>query len=107
MIIYKNGGLSREDRISSKVPYPSVKPSDFAGGNRSYPIPTEDDAVDALRLAGLHDRPDIKTKVYKKFPSLRKASKKEFKKEGGELDKDKEIVIIMGPSHGRGICPYC
>ena len=70
---YKNGGLSRSKNYgSSKKPYPSVKSEDFAGGNRSYPIPTKADAVDALRLAGLHGRSDVKTKVYKKYPELRK-----------------------------------
>lgn len=67
------GGLSAEDRGSDKKPYPSVASSDFAGGNRSYPIPTLADAVDALRLAGLHGRSDIRSKVYDKYPSLRKA----------------------------------
>lgn len=70
---YRNGGLSRrKDHDSSKKPYPNVKSSDFAGGNRSYPIPTKADAVDALRLAGLHGRSDVKAKVYKKYPELRK-----------------------------------
>lgn len=30
------------------------------------------DAVDALRLAGLHGRNDVKAKVYNKYPELRK-----------------------------------
>lgn len=42
-----------------------------AGGGRSYPIPTKADAVDALRLAGLHGRSDVRSKVYSKYPSLR------------------------------------
>ena len=68
------GGLSRgEDYGSKKKPYPSVKSSDFAGGGRSYPIPTRADAVDALRLAGLHGRADVKAKVYAKYPDLKKA----------------------------------
>lgn len=68
------GGLSRsEDYGSKKKPYPSVNKSDFAGGGRSYPIPTKADAIDALRLAGLHGRDDVKAKVYAKYPSLRKA----------------------------------
>lgn len=79
---YRNGGLSRnKDYGSSKKPYPSVKSSDFAGGNRSYPIPTEADVIDALRLAGLHGRSDVKVKVYKKYPELRKR-----KDLGGEED---------------------
>lgn len=36
-----------------------------------YPIPTKADAVDALRLAGLHGRSDVRSKVYSKYPSLR------------------------------------
>lgn len=78
--IYKDGGgLSRsKDYGSSKKPYPKVKSSDFAGKHRSYPIPTKADASDALRLAGLHGRSDIKAKVYKKYPSLKHAN-------GGEL----------------------
>lgn len=65
------GGLTFKDRGSSKHPYPSVSSKDFAGGGRSYPIPTKADAVDALRLAGLHGRSDVKSKVYSKYPSLR------------------------------------
>ena len=67
------GGLSRDkDYGSKKKPYPSVAKKDFAGGHRSYPIPTKADAVDALRLAGLHWRSDVKAKVYNKYPELRK-----------------------------------
>jgi len=74
------GGLSRsEDYGSKKKPYPSVKSGDFAGGDRSYPIPSKADAVDALRLAGLHGRSDVRAKVYRKYPSLKKA-------DGGMLD---------------------
>lgn len=71
---YRNGGLTSKDRGSSKHPYPSVSSKDFAGGGRSYPIPTKADAVDALRLAGLHGRSDVRSKVYSKYPSLRKKS---------------------------------
>lgn len=68
----KLGGLSRKkDYGSDKKPYPSVKSNDFAGGGRSYPIPTKADARDALRLAGLHGRSDVKAKVYKKYPELK------------------------------------
>ena len=68
----KLGGLSRKkDYGSDKKPYPSVKSKDFAGGGRSYPIPTKADARDALRLAGLHGRSDVKAKVYKKYPELK------------------------------------
>lgn len=68
------GGLTSKDRGSSKHPYPSVSSKDFAGGGRSYPIPTKADAVDALRLAGLHGRSDVRSKVFSKYPSLRKKS---------------------------------
>lgn len=68
------GGLTSKDKGSSKHPYPSVSSKDFAGGGRSYPIPTKADAVDALRLAGLHGRSDVRSKVYSKYPSLRKKS---------------------------------
>ena len=68
------GGLTSKDRGSSKHPYPSVSSKDFAGGGRSYPIPTKADAIDALRLAGLHGRSDVRSKVYSKYPSLRKKS---------------------------------
>ena len=68
------GGLSRKQDYGSKSkPYPNVSSSDFAGGNRSYPIPTKADAIDALRLAGLHGRSDVKSKIYAKYPSLKKA----------------------------------
>lgn len=67
------GGLSRDkDYGFKKKPYPSVVKKDFAGGHRSYPIPTKADAIDALRLAGLHGRSDVKAKVYNKYPELRK-----------------------------------
>lgn len=70
------GGLSRSKDYGSKFkPYPNVDKKDFAGKNRSYPIPTKSDAIDALRLAGLHGRDDIKTKVYNKYPELRKRAK--------------------------------
>lgn len=70
------GGLSRDKDYGSKSkPYPNVKKSDFAGSDRSYPIPTKADARDALRLAGLHHRPDVKAKVYRKYPELKKKAK--------------------------------
>ena len=68
---FRAGGLTSKDRGSSKHPYPSVSSKDFAGGGRSYPIPTKADAVDALRLAGLHGRSDVKAKVYSRYPELR------------------------------------
>lgn len=71
----RNGGLTSKDRGSSKHPYPSVSSKDFAGGGRSYPIPTKADAVDALRLAGLHGRSDVRSKVYSRYPELRKKAK--------------------------------
>lgn len=70
------GGLSRSKDYGSKSnPYPNIDKKDFAGKNRSYPIPTKADAIDALRLAGLHGRNDIKAKVYSKYPELRKRAK--------------------------------
>lgn len=70
----RNGGLTSKDRGSSKHSYHSVSSKNFAGAGRSYPIPTKADAVDALRLAGLHGRSDVRSKVYNKYPSLRKKS---------------------------------
>jgi len=72
MILYKKGGLTSKDRGSDKKPYPMVKKKDFAGEDRSYPIPTKADAVDALRLAGLHGRADVRAKVFRKYPELKK-----------------------------------
>lgn len=70
------GGLSRSKDYGSKSkPYPKVNKKDFAGKGRSYPIPTKADAVDALRLAGLHGRSDVRAKVYSKYPELRKKAK--------------------------------
>lgn len=87
------GGLSRsKDYGSSKKPYPSVNKKDFAGGGRSYPIPTRADAVDALRLAGLHGRYDVKAKVYKKYPDLKK------KRMGGIRE---EYPTLAGEYYGR------
>lgn len=87
------GGLSRsKDYGSSKKPYPSVNKKDFAGGGRSYPIPTRADAVDALRLAGLHGRFDVKAKVYKKYPDLKK------KRMGGIRE---DYPTLAGEYYGR------
>lgn len=93
------GGLSRsEDYGSKKKPYPSVKPGDFAGGGRSYPIPTRADAVDALRLAGLHGRSDVRAKVYKKYPDLKKAF-------GGNIDNitNRLVEFRNGGTHESSI----
>ena len=85
------GGLSRDkDYGSSKKPYPNKK--DFAGGGRSYPVPTRADAVDALRLAGLHGRSDVKAKVYKKYPDLKK------KRIGGIRE---DYPTLAGDYYGR------
>lgn len=95
----RNGGLSRsKDYDSSKKPYPKVKGKDFAGGHRSYPIPTKADARDALRLAGLHGRNDVKAKVYRKYPELRKKAR-----DGGvfTLDANGKSKLIMIPSTGE------
>lgn len=87
------GGLSRsKDYGSSKKPYPSVNKKDFAGDGRSYPIPTRADAVDALRLAGLHGRSDVKAKVYKKYPDLKK------KRMGGIRE---DYPTLAGDYYGR------
>lgn len=92
------GGLTSKDRGSSKRPYPSVSSKDFAGGGRSYPIPTKADAVDALRLAGLHGRSDVRSKVYSKYPSLRKKSL---------LGSSSRPVKGMRPKAAKGIfVPY-
>lgn len=92
------GGLSRKNDYGSKSkPYPKVKSGDFAGGHRSYPIPTKADARDALRLAGLHGRSNVKAKVYRKYPELRKKAKN-----GGvyTLTTDKGSKLMMLPSTG-------
>lgn len=94
----KMGGLSRSKDYGSKSkPYPNVAKKDFAGGNRSYPIPTKADAIDALRLAGLHGRNDVKAKVYRKYPELKK------KANGGVyvLNNGKESSLRMIPSTGE------
>ena len=95
------GGLSRSKDYGSKSkPYPNVDKKDFAGKNRSYPIPTKADAVDALRLAGLHGRNDIKTKVYNKYPELRKRAKN-----GGvyTVTSNGKTSLRMIPSTGKRI----
>ena len=92
------GGLSRSKDYGSKSkPYPSVKSGDFAGGHRSYPIPTKADAIDALRLAGLHGRSDVRAKVYAKYPDLIKKSKS-----GGlySVTVNGETKLKMFPSTG-------
>lgn len=95
------GGLSRSKDYGSKSkPYPNVDKKDFAGKNRSYPILTKSDAIDALRLAGLHGRDDIKTKVYNKYPELRKRAKN-----GGvyTVTSNGKISLRMIPSTGERI----
>lgn len=95
------GGLSRSKDYGSKSkPYPNVDKKDFAGKNRSYPIPTKSDAIDALRLAGLHGRDDIKTKVYNKYPELRKRAKN-----GGVyiVTSNGKTSLRMSPSTGERI----
>jgi len=95
------GGLSRSKDYGSKSkPYPNVDKKDFAGKNRSYPIPTKADAVDALRLAGLHGRNDIKAKVYNKYPELRKRAKN-----GGvyTVTSNGKTSLRMIPSTGKRI----
>lgn len=95
------GGLSRSKDYGSKSkPYPNVDKKDFAGKNRSYPIPTKADAVDALRLAGLHGRNDIKAKVYSKYPELRKRAKN-----GGvyTVTSNGKTSLRMIPSMGKRI----
>ena len=95
------GGLSRSKDYGSKSkPYPNVDKKDFAGKNRSYPIPTKADAVDALRLAGLHGRNDIKAKVYSKYPELRKRVKN-----GGvyTVTSNGKTSLRMIPSTGKRI----
>lgn len=95
------GGLSRSKDYGSKSkPYPNVYKKDFAGKNRSYPIPTKSDAIDALRLAGLHGRNDIKAKVYSKYPELRKRAKN-----GGvyTVTSNGKTSLRMIPSTGKRI----
>lgn len=82
------GGLNRSKDYGSKdKPYPKVKSSDFAGGGRSYPIPTKADAIDALKLAGLHGRSDVRAKVYKKYPELKKRNGGVITINGNVVDK--------------------
>lgn len=95
------GGLSRSKDYGSKSkPYPKVDKKGFAGKNRSYPIPTKADAIDALRLAGLHGRNDIKAKVYSKYPELRKRAKN-----GGvyTVTSNGKTSLRMIPSTGKRI----
>ncbi len=97
----KMGGLNRKQDYGSKSkPYPKVKTGDFAGSGRSYPITTKDDAVDALRLAGLHGRSDVKAKVYSKYPELRKKSKA-----GGiySLTSNGKTTLHLVPSTGKDL----
>ncbi len=69
----KAGGktVTRKNDYGSKShPYPSVAAGQFAGGHRSYPIPTKENARKALYLAHIHHRPDVIAKVHKKYPGL-------------------------------------
>ena len=72
----RHGNLTDADRYpkgeGQGQKYPMVKESDFAGGSadRSYPIPTEGDAKDALYLAKIHKRPDVIAKIKERYPNL-------------------------------------
>ena len=72
----RHGNLTDADRYpkgeGQGQKYPMVKESDFAGGytDRSYPIPTEEDAKDALYLAKIHKRPDVIAKIKERYPNL-------------------------------------
>lgn len=91
------GGLNRSKDYGSKdKPYPKVESSDFAGGGRSYPIPTKADAIDALRLAGLHGRSDVRAKVYRKYPELKKRNGGVITINGNVVDK-----LVATPRRGR------
>lgn len=96
--MFGGGGLTGADRrIKGKSKdYPMVSSNDFAGPDRSYPIPTKADAIDALRLAGLHGASGVKAKVYAKYPELRK----EY---GGEVDENNLYPMIFG--QGGNISP--
>ena len=94
------GGLSRKEDYGSKSkPYPNVKSNDFAGGNRSYPIPTKADARDVLKLAGLHGRSDVRAKVYRKYPELKKGALG-LKQIGNFLKKNYEVVSAVAGGMG-------
>lgn len=96
------GGLNRnKDYGSKKKPYPSVAKKDFAGGYRSYPIPTKADAIDALRLAGLHGRNDVKAKVYNKYPELRKKGNTGLVV---SINGNVKNGLIHSPSSTGGLC---
>lgn len=96
------GGLNRnKDYGSKKKPYPSVAKKDFAGGHRSYPIPTKADAIDALRLAGLHGRNDVKAKVYNKYPELRKKGNTGLVV---SINGNVKNGLIHSPSSTGGLC---
>lgn len=102
------GGLSRDkDYGSRKKPYTNVDKSDFAGGGRSYPIPTRADAVDALRLAGFHGRSDVKAKVYAKYPDLKRCGGRKkaaggfVTVNGNVIDKLVGDVSFPSPTGGR------
>ena len=110
------GGLSRsQDYGSSKKPYPSVSSGDFAGGHRSYPIPTKADAIDALRLAHLHGRSDVIAKVKEKYPDLKRGGKKKgmHKMPNGKMMMDTDMDMMksggkwiqkaVNPAH-KGFC---
>lgn len=101
--IMRYGGLTSKDRGSSKHPYPSVSSKDFAGGNRSYPIPTKADAIDALRLAGLHGRNDVRSKVYSKYPELRKKAEDGTSISLTSYNKDLLHRLTQGHSTARKI----
>lgn len=95
----RNGGLTSKDRGSSKHQYSSVSSKNFAGGGRSYPIPTKADAVDALRLAGLHGRSDVKAKVYSRYPELRKKAEIGTRVLVPSSNNDEDFLHIITKDH--------
>ena len=66
----------KEPGKSNAGKYKNVSKSDFAGADGSYPINTEKRAKSALKLAHNSSNPDkIKSKVYSKYPKLKKGKK--------------------------------
>lgn len=91
------GGLSRKsDYGSKKKPYPEVPQGKFLGPHRSYPVENIHDAVDALRLAGMHHDHAVIAKVYKKYPSLK------HKKAESGMEMENTSPIPLQFTYGNG-----
>lgn len=73
--------LRSKPGMSNVGKYKDVSPKNFAGPHGTYPIEDETHARNALSRAHFSEHPDaIKSKVYAKYPGLKKRHEERSKK---------------------------